>query len=129
MKKNIILLCYLFAFGCAQNNHAPAPPTPVAAPSSPPPASQWHKTDTLTSGEKSFLARLSKESDVIVWATHVERYYKADSTLLYSKLLFPDGFLQEKGYVYLNWAAPASSPMHVSPTISARDKPTRAMAA
>jgi hypothetical protein len=93
----VALIC--FSPGCVQNQPSPTPPASVA-PSTPPSASQWHNTDTLTSGEKSFLARLAKESDVIVWATQVERYYKADSTLLYSKLLFPDGFLQEKGYVY-----------------------------
>jgi len=97
-----------YVLGCAQNDHNAVSPAPVAAPSVSPPGFQWHKTDTLSSGEKAFLGRLKEESDVIVWSTQVERCYKADSTLLFSQLIFPEGFLQEKGYVYFVLGAAGS---------------------
>jgi hypothetical protein len=61
-----------------------------------------HRTDTLTNVEKSFLTQIAKESASLIISNQVERFFsEKDSIPLVTRLVFPQEFLVEKGYVYL----------------------------
>jgi len=59
----------------------------------------FHKQDSLTADEKRFLKQLNKENESIIWTDHVERYYDSSSNIIFSRLVFPDGFLSDSGYI------------------------------
>lgn len=62
------------------------------------PAEYSRKLDTLTVGETTFLERLAEQDPSLIWTKQVERVFGKDSSIVLSKLVFPENFLTDSGY-------------------------------